>query len=133
MMDAAALLFSFHLARMWGIFLFLVCFSLLLNQKRFASTVKKMDASSAFLFGFILLIIGSIQVVGYERWSLDWMGFITFLGWATLLKGIAFLFIPGYSEKMLKLAVKDNFYNIFIFVGMIIGIYLLSLSYILPR
>lgn len=127
------MLISFLIARMWGIFLFLVCFSLLLNQKRFTSAVTKIDSASVFLFGFILLIIGSIQVVGYEHWTLDWTGFLTLLGWATLLKGIAFLFIPGYSDKMLKLVVKDNLYNVFIFIGMIVGIYLLSLSYFIDR
>lgn len=125
------MLFSLAVARVWGIFLFLVCFSLLLNRDRFVSVVKKMDANSLFIIGFILLIVGSIQVVGYEHWSFDWTGLLTILGWATLLKGIALLFIPGYSNKMIKLAVKDKLYNISAFIGMLIGIYLLSLTYII--
>lgn len=124
------MLFSLALARVWGIFLFLVCFSLLLNRHRFVPAVKKMDTTSVFIIGFILLIIGSVQVVGYEHWTLDWAGLLTVLGWATLLKGIAFLFVPGYSDKMIKFAVKENLYNVSTFIGMIIGIYLLSVTYI---
>ncbi len=124
------MLFSLTLAHAWGIFLFLICFGLLLNRKTFVAAMKKMDTSSLFLAGFILLGIGSAQVVGYENWSFSWKGLVTLLGWALLAKGIAIFFVPGYSEKFLRLAAKDNLYTIFITVGLVIGIFLLSIDYI---
>jgi hypothetical protein len=124
------MLLSITLAHTWGIFLFLTCFGLLLNRETFIAAMKKMDTSSLFLAGFILLGVGSAQVVGYENWSISWMGLITLLGWALLAKGIAIFFLPGYSDKFLKLATKDNAYTIFIVVGLVIGIFLLTIDYI---
>ena len=124
------MLFSLTLAHTWGIFLFLISFGLLLNRKTFMAAIKKMDISSLFLAGFILLGIGSAQVVGYENWSFNWKGLVTLLGWGLLVKGIAIFFIPGYSEKFLKLAAKDNLYTIFIAIGLVTGVFLLTIDYI---
>jgi len=124
------MLLSLTLAHAWGIFLFLTCFGLLLNRKTFVAAMKKMDTTSLFLAGFVLLAVGSVQVVGYENWSISWKGFITLLGWALLAKGIAIFFLPGYTDKFLKLATKDSFYTISIVIGLVIGIFLLTINYI---
>lgn len=121
--------FSYFLAHTWGIFLFLVCFGLLLNRKTFLDALQKMNTMSLFLLGFILLIIGSLQVVGYEHWSISWRGLITLLGWATLLKGIAIFFIPDYYNKLVKLAKEDNLYTFSLILGLLLGIYLLTIPY----
>src|SRR5581483_5808229 len=114
------MLFSFALARIWGIVLFLICFSLLLNHKRFIAAIKKIDTVSMYIIGLNLLVIGSIQVVGYEHWTFDWTGLLTLLGWLTLLKGLAFLFIPGYSEKVLNFVLKENWYSAAVSIGMLL-------------
>jgi hypothetical protein len=124
------MLLSLALAHIWGIFLFLTCFGLLLNRKTFLAAMKKVDTSSLYLMGFALLGLGSIQVVGYENWSLSWKGLITLLGWALIVKGIAIFFLPGYSEKFLRLATKDSVYTFFLVIGLVIGVFLLSVDYI---
>lgn len=121
--------FSYFLAHAWGIFLFLVCFGLLLNRKTFLDAFEKMTTMSLFIMGFILLIIGSLQIVGYEHWSISWRGLITLLGWATLFKGIAIFFIPDYHHKLLKLVREDNIYTFSLIFGMLLGIYLLTIPY----
>ena len=124
------MLLSLTLAHAWGIFLFLICFGLLLNRKIFIDAMRKIDKSSLLLAGFVLLGIGSAQVVGYEYWSISWKGLVTLLGWALLAKGIAIFFLPGYSDKFLKLATKDSVYTVFIVIGLVIGVFLLSIDYI---
>jgi len=120
--------FSLFLAHSWGIFLFLVCFGLLLNRKTFIDTLKKIDHSSLLLIGLILVGIGSVQVIGYESWTFDWKGFVTLLGWLTLLKGVAILYIPDFTNKLIKFAIRDNIYSFTLIFGIILGIYLFTIQ-----
>ena|SRR5579864_4699423 len=121
--------FSLFLAHVWGIFLFLACFGLLLNRKTFIEAFGEMPTMSLFMYGFIMLIIGSLHVVGYEYWSISWKGLITLLGWVTLFKGIAIFFIPDYHDKMLRLIKEDNLYNFSLILGLLLGVYLLTIPF----
>lgn len=122
---------AIFLARAWGFYLLLSCLVLLMNKKSFFTLIKKMQYDLSVVFaGAFALVIGVLQVVGYDDWSLSWRGLITLLGWITVIKGLLVL-SPGYVEKFGKLAVKENWFTVTFLIGIVIGAYLLYVGYIL--
>ena len=121
---------SLFLARVWGLGITIICLGVFLNRKRFFSTFSKMNSAEVMSVGLLIFGIGIAQVVGYEQWRLDWQGIITLLGWGALLKGVLLFFSPGYSHKLLKLAIIDSFYISSLLLGLALGIYLLYVGYI---
>ena len=122
---------SLFLARSWGLFIALICIGLLLHKKRFTSMLTKIDSAPFFLIGMLILGIGAAQVVGYEVWQFNWKGLLTLFGWASLIKGVLIIFVPGYSEKFVKLAVKEHLYTLSMVVGLVAGLYLLYAGYLM--
>jgi hypothetical protein len=121
---------SLFLARAWGLFILLVSLGLLINKKSFHVLLNKIQTDLTVLIaGIIALGIGVAQVVAYNVWAFNWEGLVTLIGWISLLKGILILFVPGYIEHFAKTATKDNTYTIAFIVGIIIGIYLLSVGF----
>jgi len=118
------------LARAWGFFFFLVCLGFLINKKGYTALLKNLQNDfSVLMAGIFALFVGIVQVVAYDNWSFSWEGLVTLIGWIALLKGLLILFVPGYMEKFAKKSVKGNWYTIPLVVGIIIGIYLISASY----
>ncbi|MDE2588519.1 MAG: hypothetical protein KGL95_02480, partial [Patescibacteria group bacterium] len=109
----------------------LICFGLLLHKKRFTTMLTKIDSASFFLIGMLILAVGAAQVVGYEVWDLNWKGLVTLFGWISLMKGVLIIFVPGYAEKFIKLAVKENLYTLSMVVGLVAGLYLLYAGYLM--
>ncbi|MDE2026630.1 MAG: hypothetical protein KGJ07_09160 [Patescibacteria group bacterium] len=122
---------SLFLARSWGLSIALICFGLLLHKKRFTTMLTKIDSASFFLIGMLILAVGAAQVVGYEVWDLNWKGLVTLFGWISLMKGVLIIFVPGYAEKFIKLAVKENLYTLSMVVGLVAGLYLLYAGYLM--
>lgn len=121
---------SLFLARAWGLGIVIICLGILINRKKFLSLLAKLQPSELILAGMLVLGIGIAQVSGFEQWEWNWKGLITLLGWASLIKGVLLFFVPGYSDKFVKTAVKENMYNIFLVIGLVIGLYLLYIGYI---
>ena len=121
---------AIYLARVWGLGLVLTCIGLLINKKAFFTTLKKFDSPSLLLFpGILILGIGVAQVVGFNEWYFNWRGLVTLLGWSALLKGAFILCVPSYTEKFMKLAVKENIYTLSLIVCLVLGAYLLYAGY----
>jgi len=123
---------SIYLARVWGLFSVLVGLGLLLNKKNLTDTIKNLGADrlAVLIAGVIALGIGAAQVIGYEVWTLSYMGLITLLGWVSLIKGAAIIFVPGYLERFAKIIAKENIYAVSMVVFIIIGAYLLYVGYL---
>ncbi len=91
-------------------------------------TQLQADNISILIAGVLALGIGSAQVVGYNSWTPDYRGLITLLGWVSLIKGIAIIFIPGYLEEFAKIIAKGRWYMIALAILLIIGVYLLYMG-----
>lgn len=121
--------FSLYLARSWGLFIAIICIGLLLHKKRFTNMLTKIDPVSFFVISMIILGVGAAQVVGYEVWEFNWKGLVTVFGWISLIKGFLIIFVPGYAEKFVKLAIKEHLYTLSMVVGLLAGLYLLYVGY----
>jgi hypothetical protein len=121
---------SLFLVRSWGLFVFLMCLGLVINRKRFVAMLEHMSDGSVLIAGVMALGIGTASVVGYEHWSFSWMGLVTLFGWVALIKGVLILFVPGYLDGFMKIAVKDHWYTISFVLFLVIGVYMLYAGYL---
>lgn len=119
------------LARAWGLYMVLSCLILISNKKSIFTLLKKIQFDLNIVFtGAFVLVIGVLQVVAYTDWSINWRGLITLLGWITVIKGLLLMY-PGYVDKFGKLAVKENTFTVTFLIGIVIGIYLLYVGYVM--
>ena len=103
---------SIFLAKTWGIFIIIVCSSLLLNATHFKRLIRHFDNEVLILYGGILAVgIGIPLVLAYNYWSFDWKVLITILGWATLLKGVYLLLFPEHVKKLANVLATTGLYQ----------------------
>lgn len=117
---------SVYLARVWGLGSVLTCAGLLLNQTSFINMMEHLqaDSISILIAGILALGIGVAQVAGFNSWTADYRGLITFFGWVSLLKGIAIIFVPGYMTAFSHVAIKETWYMVLVGLWLIAGAYL---------
>ena len=117
---------SVYLARVWGLGSVLTCAGLLLNQTSFISMMEHLqaDSMSILIAGILALGIGVAQVAGFNSWTADYRGLITFFGWVSLLKGIAIIFVPGYMVAFAHAFMKEGWYMTLLGLWLIVGVYL---------
>lgn len=117
---------SVYLARVWGLGSVLTCAGLLLNQSGFINMMEHLQADniSILIAGIVALGIGIAQVAGFNSWTADYRGVVTFLGWVSLLKGIAIIFVSGYMAAFAHVVIKEAWYMTLVGLWLIVGAYL---------
>jgi len=126
-MDAALVL-----ARFWGIILVVLCASMLLNAKFYVRLKGFQDESVRFLYFFLLLVIGAVNVsFFFNQWAWNLRGIITLLGWGSLLKGTFGILLPDLSYKIIQ---RINLSPVMIYstgiIMLIVGGYLLFYGFV---
>ena len=118
---------SLYLARAWGLGLILLSLGILLNLERYLHMIRQVEGDDLMILlaGSFALILGVVQVAGYNVWTLDYRGLITLLGWITLVKGVAIIFIPGYMARFATIIAQQNRYRALAVLSLLIGVYLL--------
>ena len=92
-----------YLAEIWGISLVIVPLALLINEKYLKRLFLEIENDATIFFlGIVSLVIGLAMILSYNVWAKNWQVIITILGWVSLLKGLAVLFLPEYTKKMVK-------------------------------
>jgi hypothetical protein len=122
---------SLVLARFWGIILVVLCCSMLVNAKLYVRLVKRFqDGSVWFLYFFVVLVIGAVNVSLLNKWQLDQKGLITLLGWGSLLKGLFGILLPDFSNRIIQ---KVNMSPMVIYpsgvIMLVVGCYLLFFGF----
>jgi hypothetical protein len=117
---------SVFLARAWGLFSVITSVGLLLNQTSFLNMMEQLqaDSISILIAGILALGIGVAQVAGFNSWTADYRGLVTFFGWVSLLKGIAIIFAPGYQVAFAHTLIKGPWYMTLVGLWLIAGVYL---------
>lgn len=87
---------SIILAKVFGIYFFIVALAALINPDRFRRLFQQsmQDQNFLLLGGILALLIGAIVVSVHNIWVLAWPVIITFFGWWSLIKGAALLIYP---------------------------------------
>ena len=120
------------LAKFWGWFMLIIAVIYLVGRESFFAQLLKLHEDKGFIFltGCILLILGLITIILHNVWQADWRIIITFIGWASLLKGISRIGFPEYTQKLIKVFFKKKiilFRVAMVLVGLL-GIWLIYIS-----
>lgn len=124
---------SIYLAKVIGLYLFIVCFGFLVNKKNLKPIVTEFLKSPPLIFlsGFMALIIGLLLVTSHNVWVMGWPVLITIFGWLSLIKGIIRVVCPQFVvKKVQKWFQNDAFYYITCLIFLIAGLILIYYGYI---
>lgn len=123
---------SILLARFWGIFLSVTSL-LFLCRKRLISEdifLSLEDRKVTFVFGFLFLILGLFTIILHNFWKFEWRLLITIFGWTSLIKGVTFIFLPEFIQRLREFFKKRILLLRLIFtIFLILGGWLIFLSY----
>lgn len=98
---------SNFLARAYGLYFIIMGFLLVIKSDYCAEVIHDLFKNRVlvFLIGWITLILGILVVLSHNIWEFNFKIIITILGYLTLLKGFAHLYMP---ERMKKMSFSNN-------------------------
>lgn len=122
---------SLYLAQVLGVLYLVVALSLLFNKAFWMGLYKKWIKSDSVLFSFgvLRLVAGLLIVLKHNMWEPGFVGLITFLGWALVLKGAIGLLFPAFTKKTAKSITISKWYNFAILLLLVFGVYLTYMGF----
>lgn len=107
---------SLLVAKVLGIYLIVSGFFLLFRGKTVPHMLRDFFDHPAivYLTGVILIFLSSLLLIQNTVWDGSWRTLVTLVAWATLLKGLMYLFAPQVLERMItkKLLESVSVYGI---------------------
>jgi uncharacterized protein YjeT (DUF2065 family) len=92
--------------------------------------VKGKQYLALFMTGFFTLVLGVLMVGAHNVWVWNWTLIITILSWATLLKGVTLMLVPGLSASVTQSVKNSNGLMVLAgLVSVILGLVLVYFSY----
>lgn len=93
---------SLLLAKLLGVYLLVSGLFIILKGKTLPILVKDLFAHRAIthIAGALLLLLGGYIVVVHNVWDGTWRTWVTVLGWATLIKGVVYIFAPEWLARI---------------------------------
>jgi hypothetical protein len=120
---------TIFLAKLIGLYCILVIPSMLLHRQATVDWMTALLNNAALLWvlSVITLTIGLAMVLAHNVWSGGALPVVvTLVGWATLIKGLLFLFLPSGVESEFILSALRNpaLFYVWMTPSLVIGIYL---------
>ena len=109
--------------------MFLFAGALLLSKEGRKMMIKtSQDETQVILTGMISLLIGLPVIILHNIWTADIVGFITFIGWMSVLKGVVRIAYPSFVvNKMKNYTEKSS--TIWLIVAIVLGAGLMYCGY----
>ena len=120
---------TLFLSKLIGLYCILGSLSMLTHREVTMEAVTEVLRSPSLLLilGVITVVAGLAMVLAHNIWSGGALPVIvSFIGWATLIKGLLFLFLPPEMEARVFLGgfhYQQLFY-LYVAISLVIGIYL---------
>lgn len=116
---------SNYLAEIFGISIVVISLALLLRDRYIKRIFSSVENEECMLFcGFVSFVIGIAIILAHNVWVKNWQVIVTILGWMSLLKGLAMLFMPELVKSYVKKVENKNWLPIalvvMVFVGLVI-------------
>ena len=111
------------LAQLLGGYIVIYAIAMLVNRPMLTDALNALlhDASQVFIWGSLCVVAGLAFVIGHNRWSGGALTIVvTVIGWLTLLKGFALLFLP-LSLASTYLAFYESAYFVYAAIALILG------------
>ncbi len=116
-------------SKILGIYSVLAGFFLIFKGKSLPHMMKDFFDHPAMLYltGVILVFLSSMYLIQYNIWDGTWKTLITIFAWATMVKGVMYIFFPKMLGDMAITKYK-KFFNLFGVMAIIAGVYLFFLG-----
>ncbi len=126
---------SIFLAKVIGVFLFLVSLAMLLHQARHKKLMSDFLADHSLLnfSGVIAIILGLLILGCHNVWVSDWPLLVTLIGWIVLLLGVWRIFFPDSYSKTMRDMMTHTGYLIWSWVWLLIGLFLIWVGFTTVR
>jgi hypothetical protein len=114
------------LAQLLGGYVVIYAIAMLVNRPLLTDALNALlhDASQVFIWGSICAVAGLAFVIAHNRWSGGALTIaVTVIGWLTLLKGLALLFLP-LSMASAYLSLYESAYYVYVAIALILGAWL---------
>lgn len=120
--------YSIFFIKFYGYFFFLMSLALLISKEgREAILSVATEKSFVISTGFISLMFGLPVVILHNIWTFDVVGFITFLGWMSVLKGVIRIAKPSVVARMTEKF--DSSSKTWLVIALLIGAGLMYAGY----
>jgi uncharacterized membrane protein len=94
---------SNFLAELLGISFVVISLAFLVKETYLKQMFLKIKTEeNLFCLGFVTFIIGLGMVLSHNIWVQNWKVIITIFGWASLIKGLSFMFFPEFVKTWVK-------------------------------
>lgn len=112
-------------AKVLGIYLIISGVFLMFRGQTLPNMLKDFFGHPAivYLTGVILIFLSSVFLVQNNVWDGTWRTIITLLAWATLIKGVAYIFAPEALHRMVTKKMMDSV-NLYGLIALVAGVYL---------
>jgi len=117
------------LSKLIGIYCMLIGIAMGINKQTAIQTVIMLvhDAALLFVFGLIVVAAGLAIILTHNVWSGGAVPVIvTLIGWASLLKGLAFLLLPPPAAVGIVVwgPAYEHFFYLDVALAFVLGVYL---------
>ncbi len=122
---------TIYLAQIWGPILLAVGLGFFISRKYYVKLYKDIqnEPLAMVAFGVLSMVIGITQIGVHNVWGSFAEGLMSFLGWATLVKGVIMLVVPGFVDKAADWEVAKKLVPIAGGIVLLAGIYLGYVGY----
>jgi len=123
---------TLFLAQIWGPILLAIGFGFFISRSFYVRLYKDIqnEPLATLVFGMFAMTVGILQIFVHNSWGSFNAGLMSFLGWATLIKGAMFLIVPGFVDKAADWEVSKKFVPVAGLLVIIAGIYLSWIGYL---
>lgn len=120
------------LAKIFGLYMLIAGLAILMNRKHMVLAVIAIakERSSQLIGGLVALLLGLFIVNIHNDWSVLPASLVSLVGWASVIKGLAYLFLPEATlTKYMHLLAERKWYLIDGLAAVLIGLYLAGFGF----
>lgn len=113
-----------------GVFYVIFGIALLLNKKMINTLMTIMrDDGKLFFLAFITIMFSLPIVLFHNIWDSYLAGFVSFIGWAGLLKGFLQMAFPDYIRSKAESSLNPKNFKIRSVLALVFGLFCLYFAY----
>jgi hypothetical protein len=119
---------SIFFLKFYGYFFFLFAGALLISKKGMKVMIAASKHETHIMFtGMLNLIIGLPVIILHNIWTFDVLGFVTFIGWNSVVKGVVRIAFPSFVVK--KMESNNSESKVWLIIAVLIGAGLMYCGY----
>ncbi len=119
---------SIFFLKFYGYFFFLFAGALLISKKGMKVMIAAFKDETHIMFtGMLSLIIGLPVIILHNIWTFDVLGFVTFIGWISVVKGVVRIAFPSFVVKKMESYNSES--KVWLIIAVLIGAELLYCGY----